>query len=239
MNRELLQSIDRLPGWLSIHEGQFLHQVALHVKKKKGEIIEIGSFAGKSTIYLAKTGQKMHAIDPHKGSLDQGVKFSPTLAAFKRNIRIFGVEKFISLIQKTSQSAAENWNKNIKLLFIDGLHDEKNAKLDYQLWSPFLVDGSIVAMHDSFCGWEGAQKVALKYIVQNDQFYEVGVVGSIVYGIRGKSNFVTSLNRFRIRLGIITAYWIQKQKYLPHALSFFIIHRMIKLFLVNQFTVRR
>lgn len=239
MNSELIQKLDKLPGWLSIHEGQFLHKAALLVKKEKAEIVEIGSFQGKSTIYLAKTGQQVYAIDPHEGKLDYGTKIPSTLSAFRKHIHEFNVEHYVSLIRKTSKASVKNWNEKIKLLFIDCLHDEKNAGFDYQKWSQFLIDGGIVAMHDSFCGWDGAQTVALKHIILNNRYYEVGVVGSIVYGIKGKGNIFTFLNRLRIRILITIAFWIHRQKYFPKLLSFILIHRVIKLFLLNRFTIRR
>ena len=127
----------------------------------------------------------------------------------------------------------------IKLLFIDGLHDEKNAKNDYKGWSSFLVDGGIVAMHDSFCGWSGAQSVALQNIVRNNMYSEVGVVGSIIYGVKGRKNFLTSLNVIRTRFFIQLAFWIHKQKNIPQSISFILIHKCIKFFLVNRFTLWR
>jgi predicted O-methyltransferase YrrM len=238
MNPEILAKLNLLPGWLSIHEGQFLYKAASLVKNRIGEIVEIGSFQGKSTIYLAKTNQHIYAVDPHEGTLDHGTKISPTLAAFKKHIGEFNVAQNISLIQKTSQSAVYDWNKKIKLIFIDGLHDKKNAEFDYKNWSPFLIDGGIIAMHDSFCGWEGAQKVALKNIILNDDYYEIGVVGSIIYGIKGRVTLFSNINRLRVRCCILLAFWIHSLA-IPEALSFLLIHRILKLLLLNRFTVRR
>lgn len=239
MNSKIIKRLDALPGWLSIHEGQFLHKAANRIKNKSGVIVEIGSFQGKSTIYLAKTDQQVFAIDPHEGKLDHGTKIPPTLVSFQKNIADFKVKNNVSLIRKTSYAAVRNWNKKIKLLFIDGLHDAKNARFDYDNWSPFLIDGGVVAMHDSFCGWEGAQNIALNRIVLNSMYSEVGVVGSIIYGIKGNGNTLTLLNRVRVRILILTAFWINTQKWLSKPVSFFLIHRLIKLLLLNSFTFKR
>lgn len=239
MNLELINSLDKLPGWLSIHEGQFLHKAATNVKDLKGEMVEIGSFQGKSTIYLAKSGQCIYAVDPHEGKLDHGTTIPPTLVAFKKHVKDFKVERQVTLIKKTSSSAVKGWNKKLKLLFIDGLHDKKNAEFDYKKWSPFLVDGGMIAMHDSFCGWRGAQSVALEKIVLNDEYFEVGVVGSIIYGIRGKGTLISILNRLRIRFLVHIAFWFHSNKKIPSGLSFFMIHRFLKLLLLNQYTLKR
>ncbi|MBF0208085.1 MAG: class I SAM-dependent methyltransferase [Oligoflexia bacterium] len=237
MKNSMVSSLNKLSGWLSIHEGIFLYWAAQMIRNIQGTIVEIGSFQGKSTIFLAKSNQEVHAIDPHEGKLDLGTKMSPTLAAFKKNIADFNVASSIILIQKKSSDAVKEWKGGIKLLFIDGLHDDINAQFDYENWTPFLVDGGVVAMHDAFCGWEGAQKVALEQIILNDEYYEVGVVGSIVYGIKGVSTIPTKINRLRIRSCVRLAYWLQKQKTIPSFLIFFLIHRMIKLCMINQFTV--
>jgi hypothetical protein len=239
MNSELINKIDVLPGWLSVHEGQFLYKAAQQVRKTKGVLVEIGSFQGKSTIYMAKTKQKVFAIDPHRGKLDHGRKISPTLTAFNKNIKDFHVENNVFLIKKTSKIAVSEWDKKIKLLFIDGLHDEKNAGFDYLNWSPFLVQGGIIAMHDSFCGWKGAQKVAINNIVLNDNYCEIGVVGSIIYGVRGEGNLISITNRLFKRSIILMAFWIYSKRSLPQWLSFIFIHRLLKLLLLNRYTLSR
>lgn len=238
MEKETVRQLDRLPGWLSVHEGQFLRKAALLVKDLPGEIVEIGSFQGKSTIWLASSGQTIYAIDPHQGEVDDAT-FPPTLQAFQKNVAAFQVEHRVRLLRMTSSAAATDWTKRIKLLFIDGLHDEKNALHDFRVWSTFTQDRSVIAMHDAFCGWEGAEKVALRRIVEDDMFYEIGVVGSIIYGIRGRGTWVTRISRWRCRACIRASIGLHRNKRLPSFLSFFLIHRVLKFFLLNRFTLKR
>lgn len=237
MEKKTIRRLDKLPGWLSLHEGQFLRKSALMVRDNPGTIVEIGSFQGKSTIWLASTRQTVYAVDPHMGEVDDK-KLPPTLSAFKKHIKEFGVAEWVNLLRMTSMEAAAGWDKKIKLLFIDGLHDEANAGQDYRSWSPFVTEGGIVAMHDAFCGWEGVEKVAEKYIVDNDDYREVGVVGSIIYGIKGKGDTVSRILRQRSRLGIKAALRLHRLA-APSALSFFLVHRVLKLFLLNRYTFKR
>ncbi|MCS6951010.1 MAG: class I SAM-dependent methyltransferase, partial [bacterium] len=70
--RELLALTEKVEGWLTVEEGELLYQLA-RACKGKGVIVEIGSFKGKSTIWLAKgslagAGVRVFAIDPHTGS---------------------------------------------------------------------------------------------------------------------------------------------------------------------------
>lgn len=238
--RDLLLSLSDIKGWLSINEALFLRKAALLTKNNKSVIVEIGSYQGKSTIALACTNQKVYAIDPHQGKLDKG-DVDPTYNNFVQNIINSGFEKKVSVIKKTSRQAVKNWHQPISLLFIDGLHDYQNASFDYENWSKFVMDGGVVAMHDAFCGWDGAGKVAREYIVKNKEYKKIGVVGSIIYGIKGQSLLIDELNKFRCRIFITLANKIYKSEFFNtyRPMQFFLIHRIIKLFLLNHFTLKR
>ena len=125
-----------IPGWLTPHEGAFLLKAAGSQHSLPGDVVEIGSYEGKSTIFLAHGSVHVTAIDPHKGTVSGGV-LAPTYDNFRKNILRAGVSKKITALITTSKMAAKTWKKPIKLLFIDGLHDEAHAREDYALWSPF------------------------------------------------------------------------------------------------------
>jgi predicted O-methyltransferase YrrM len=60
-----------VPGWLTDAEGELLFNLAKSCSGK-GVIVEIGSWKGKSTIWMARGSQaghgvKIYAIDPHEG----------------------------------------------------------------------------------------------------------------------------------------------------------------------------
>lgn len=239
MDQRTLQLVSSIPGWLSTHEGQFLSKATKIVSNIKGEIVEIGSFQGKSTIHLAINTKLVHAIDPHPGKLDNHHSTSPTLKTLKSNLKKAGLTKKVSIIKKTSRATVKGRKLPIKLLFIDGLHDYKNALLDYQSWNKHLVNNSVIAMHDSFCGWPGAGRVAIHHIVNNPSYKEIGVVGSIIYGIKGKPTTLEKLNLTRCRRLISFATLLHKNQPLPQPLNFFAIHRMLKALLLNRFTLKR
>lgn len=240
---EILQFISHIDGWLSMHEGFFLYE-AVKNRKGKGEVVEIGSWKGKSTICLAaglrslKKG-KLFAIDPHKGQYTKNNhigKKSPTFKKFQENVRKAGLLSFVNPIIATSQKAAKDWEKPIRLLFIDGLHDYKNTKLDFSSWSPFLKTNGIVALHDAFCGHDGPERVVQEELLSSDLWSNIGVVGSIIFAEKKKATtFIEQCNLFRHRLLIPLAIQINK-KNIPNFLKFFIIHRALKLFLINSYT---
>lgn len=204
MQKQLLSFVQSIPGWLTKHEGMLLELLAKEQSVKKGAIVEIGSYCGKSTIWLAQSGDRVYAVDPHKGNVSGG-KTKPTLKAFKKNIAKSGAENIIAVV-KTSKAAAAHFDKPVKLLFIDGLHDEKNARQDFTLWNRFVIDGGIVAMHDAYCGWSGVGIVAREYIVNSTEFRSIGVVGSIIFGVKGKRSMIDEINITRMRIGIALSF---------------------------------
>jgi predicted O-methyltransferase YrrM len=234
-NVRISQITSDISGWLTIHEGQFLYKAAKYVKNKTGVIVEIGSYCGKSTIWLAANGEHVYAIDPHKGKVSGG-SMRPTYKTFLKNIRKADLRHYVHPIVKTSLSASRRWTKPITLLFIDGLHDEIHAREDFALWNRYLINGGIIAMHDAFCGWEGAGDVALRKIVNNPAFGEIGVVGSIMYGIKGEANGIFRIKRLCNKLTIELCSNIYRSSWIPKRIQFVLVHKFLRIFLINRFT---
>ena len=236
MNKHTREQISKIPGWLTRREGEFLMHAARFVNRLPGVAVEIGSFMGKSTVWIASGSDHVYAIDPHKGEFSGG-KTGPTRGEFIKNLEAAGVKHRVTPIVKTSQTAAASWNKPVSFLFIDGLHDYDHALQDFSLWSKFLIEGGIVAMHDAFCGWDGAGEVALRHIVYNQQFTYIGVAGSIVFGIKGKPSIITRIFRWPTELLIELSEAIYSAPWISKDIAFFLVHKFLKLFLVNRFTL--
>jgi len=110
----------------------------------RGEIVEIGSYKGRSTIALASGSklalrEKVLSIDPHSGG---------TLEVFRRNIAERGLADYVITEVATSEQACKGFNGAVRLLFIDGLHDYKSVKQDIQLWKDRVIEGGLMAFHD-------------------------------------------------------------------------------------------
>lgn len=53
------------------------------------------------------------------------------------------------LLREWSHDAARDWTTPIDFLFIDGDHSWAGLERDWQDWTPHLVPGGLVALHDS------------------------------------------------------------------------------------------
>lgn len=154
-------------GFLDGEEGERLYQVALKASSL-GPCLEIGSYCGKSSIYLGKAcqinNQVLYSIDHHQGSEEQqpGEEyFDPdlfdyhtfemdTLPFFRRAIRLAGLEDTVIPIVCKSETASRSWATPLGLVFIDGGHSLETASLDYKSWAGHIVSGGMLLIHDIF-----------------------------------------------------------------------------------------
>jgi len=142
------------PGFLSVLEGWTLYQYA---RKTPFPIVEIGSWVGRSTLFLAHGsldghGQKVYAIDTWLGSEEhEGMPELVTLEEkFDHNIASCGFDAHhIVKVRGHSQEIDMSCiPSKIGFLFIDGSHDYDGVKADFNRFSPRVVHGGFVAFHD-------------------------------------------------------------------------------------------
>jgi MMP 1-O-methyltransferase len=207
-------------GWFSLEEGIAFHN---HAKKVtgKGVIVEIGSWQGKSTIFLAKgseAGKKMpvYAIDPHIGSEEHQKDGSVwTFDIFKKNMEAFNVDSLVRPIVKMSWEAAKDFNEKIEFLFIDGAHDYESVKKDIQDWFPRLVVGGTVSFHDS--DWPGVMDAMKAGIYDSQQTRNIRRVKGTTFADKVEQN--TAAERMMNQLSWLVfstpIYWKRfRRKYL-------------------------
>lgn len=185
---KLLQEIESVEGYLAPNEIRFLALMAA-CPTAKGEILEIGSFKGKSTVILAKAAAlcgngKVHAVDPMiaPSETDPDLKGeASSFPDFQKNIEAQNVSKQIEFHQNFSYELAESWNEPIRLLWIDGDHTYKGTKLDFDGFAEHLADGAIVAIHDVLHEFDGGIRVFMEDILLSPNFGACGFVGSIAW----------------------------------------------------------
>jgi len=164
MTPELLSAIK---GFLDPEEGQGLYDIALQASRM-GPCLEIGSYCGKSAVYLGsacrQNGAIRFSIDHHRGSEEQQpgeeyfdpslLDFSTltpnTLPLFRRSLALAGLEETVVPIVSCSHIVARSWATPLSLVFIDGGHAFETARTDYECWAPHMMPGGWLLIHDIF-----------------------------------------------------------------------------------------
>jgi len=176
-----LQNILKVPGMPTQNEVEYLYRLG-QSNPGKGVILEIGSWKGKSTICLARgsmiaNGEKVYAVDPHKPLADEGY-VEDTEAEFLANIREAGVETHVVPLVMTSEEAAKKWHQPIRLLWIDRDHRYEQVRKDFLLWEPHVIDGGIIAMHDTIRK-RGPKRVLWEIVFPSNRFQRISIVDNL------------------------------------------------------------
>ncbi|WP_442599234.1 class I SAM-dependent methyltransferase [Neobacillus sp. D3-1R] len=148
---KLYQFVDSVSGWLSVAEQTALLHLPSFVDHLEGEIVEIGSFKGKSTValglgskWLSEKKRTIFAIDPF---ISNGY-YSNYFHEFQKNILGFRLSNYVSPIKKFSHEAIHDCPESIAALFVDGDHNYSGVKRDIDLFAPRVVPGGFIAFHD-------------------------------------------------------------------------------------------
>nr|WP_106583400.1 class I SAM-dependent methyltransferase [Murinocardiopsis flavida] len=169
MPAELLRVAETAKGFMPADEGRALFEAA-YEHAPLGPIVEIGSYCGKSTVFLgaaaaaAGNGARVVTVDHHHGSEEHQAGWEyhdpslvdavtgrlDTLPEFRRTIAAAGLEDTVVAVVGRSAEVARLWAAPAGMVFIDGGHTEEAAQADYTGWSPFVVPGGALVIHDVF-----------------------------------------------------------------------------------------
>ena len=196
---EIEALVSDIPGWLSPQEGRLLYDLARGAPDH-GCIVEIGSWQGRSTIWLAAgsrggRGARVVAVDPHRGSRLHA-EGEDTELALRTNLESAGVSDQVDVLVATSREAAAGWTRPISLLWIDGDHAYESVKEDFLLWEEHLLDGGIVALHDTLY-WDGPARVVSELLQRRRTFSDLGFVDTITFATKRQDPTVVQMLRKR------------------------------------------
>lgn len=184
--RDIRNSLTTIDGWLTDREVSFLAIAAAH-PTASGDILEIGSFRGRSTVVLAKAKRlakpsQLIAVDPLPNEDPMARDEHGVLSAralFDSNLRDAGVANDVEFHQAYSFDIAGEWKRPLRLLWIDGDHSYSSTKQDYDLFQPHVSNGGILAMHDVLSPYDGCIRVFTEEVLRSPHFGAVGLCGSI------------------------------------------------------------
>jgi MMP 1-O-methyltransferase len=196
---ELARAAEAAKGFMPAPEGLALYETAA-AYASQGPVAEIGTYCGKSTIYLAAAvrgaGQFVITVDHHHGSeenqpgweyhdpglVDPATGRLDTLPHFRSTLASTGLEEHVIAIVGRSADVAGLWRTPLGMLFIDGGHTDAAAAADYEGWAPWVAPGGALAIHDVFPdpadGGQAPYRIYLRAL-RSGAFDEVRVAGSL------------------------------------------------------------
>ncbi len=203
MDPELKKSAEAARGFMPLDEGEALHDAAV---ASAGNVagapfLEIGTYCGKSSVYLGaaarEAGRILITVDHHRGSeenqpgwewhesdlVDPEIGAIDTLGNFRHTMYRAGLEDVVVAVVGDSPTVASWWTTPVAFLFIDGGHGEDPADTDFRCWTPQVASGGTLAIHDVFAdpadgGRPPYERIYLPAI-ESGLFEDVSATGSL------------------------------------------------------------
>jgi predicted O-methyltransferase YrrM len=158
-------------GFLSSAEGRVLRDAAARAASSGlGPLLEIGSYLGRSTLFLtagiveAGASTVLYSLDHHHGSEEMQAGWPDhdpslvdttngkmdSLMRWRRRIEDCGADDVVIGVLGRSEIVSANWTTPLSLVFIDGGHGTEVEWADYRGWSAKIAPGGLLAIHDVF-----------------------------------------------------------------------------------------
>ncbi len=167
MDPRLVVAAQNAIGFMPDAEGLALFAAARD-RADRGPLLEVGTYCGKSAIYLGaaagECGSILYTVDHHHGSEENQAGWEhhdqrlvnsetgqlDTLPWFRRTIAAAELDDTVVAVIGSSTTVATHWTTQLAMVFIDGGHALDVAKADYEAWSPKIIPEGLLAFHDVF-----------------------------------------------------------------------------------------
>lgn len=159
---------------------QGLEDLIAHIQTyadtKDMTMVEIGSYAGESTVIFAKHFKNVIAIDPFMNDYDpnditcQFMELTDVHKVFNSVIEPFDN---IQHIQKTSDDAIFDLKgQKFDFIYIDGLHTYDQIKKDVRNYYPLVNQNGFIGGHDYHRNWQGVVNGILETLGIPDETFK-------------------------------------------------------------------
>lgn len=196
---ERLSLAETVKGFMPPDEGRALvrHGLERAAEAPGGTWLEVGAWCGKSAVYLgaAAGASVLYSLDHHRGSEENQVGWTHhdptlvdpfdgrlnTLPFWQRTIATAELEATVIGLVGPSNVVAAHFAQPLDLLFIDGGHGHDVAWADYEAWTPKVVSGGRLLIHDVFPDPAdgGRPPYEIYRAALADRFVELDAVGSL------------------------------------------------------------
>jgi predicted O-methyltransferase YrrM len=171
---KILLELDEIESAVTAEQAAVLYCLARQAPSL-GDIVEIGSDQGKSTITLAlgaKRSEKpcdVHAVDPFLGG--SVMTSSQREELLRSNLSAYRVDNVV-LHPVTSGEYRRQRQTPIRLMFVDAAHDYLNSSFDFLAWKELIAPGGFLAAHDvdNYAYGPGTRNAFFDCVLQDPRF---------------------------------------------------------------------
>ena len=163
-----LRELNKVKGHIGLNEGFLLFKIAKSLRENS-VIVEIGSFMGKSSCFIAEgIGLKkiqFFCIDPWNDHMKQK-EAKGTFSEFLQNTEKYRSK--IIVLRGFSYEIIKQWpsHRKIDFLWIDGDHSYEGVKKDIHDWIPLVKKDSFICFHD-YRDAPGVKKAVDELVIDN------------------------------------------------------------------------
>jgi len=139
-----------IPIWNFIFDNE-------NIFSKKIDYLEIGSFEGRSTVFMSENIKNIHVnvVDPFVGSGElKNINFRSVFKTFNKNITSF--KNKIKINKTTSNIFFSKNKKKFNIIYVDGAHDRKSVESDAINAFKYLNKNGIIIFDDFL--WSNCNK---------------------------------------------------------------------------------
>jgi len=190
--KNILRRVEKVEGALSLKDIRFLATAAAN-PTADGDIVELGTFKGKSTALIALAARlaptcRFATVDP----FPEGRRFEA-----EANLVQAGVRDEVEVFEMMSHEFTKTWRESIRLLFHDGANELNAIRQDIRELKPYFANGAIIAFHDVL-NLTGHRCAAFaEDILASDEFGAAGCCGGIGWAQFTTDPAVAQKNRRR------------------------------------------
>ena len=133
-----------IPGWFSQEEAD------LYLEYLDGEWCEVGCWRGRSAVLLASSGYHGTVVDWFQGSPQHDLENdNETVEAdLRRNLSGLDVDIISGDLREVSHKVGK-----VQFLHLDADHWGDMTEVAFDLYSPKILTGGILALHDAYGNW--------------------------------------------------------------------------------------
>jgi Methyltransferase domain len=132
-----------------------------------------------STFDMEVVGPEVEKLKPGDIYLEVGVDKGRSLDIARDvsdpQVEIYGVDLLpdplvpgTSFIQGDSSEIAEEWDREINVLFIDGDHTYEGCALDIKSWYPHMAKDGVMLFHDCDATSPGVEQAVEEFALEHD-----------------------------------------------------------------------